>query len=159
MSNNIVKIVDSTNRLVVRLYGDAVETGVLKIDVGSLAYALNANGKVLGAGTDRIPCYSLYLRRAFYDVNSDLPAFVRIASSGDSPNTVATFSRTGSQAFDEGGMSTVVNCATTANSTGNLFLSTVGFQGNMAYSLVLDFRKEAKHFDQGQTADPKAFNR
>lgn len=159
MANSVVILSDSTTRTVIKLYGDAAEARTLKIDPGTLYGALNANGFIIGAGTDRLGGYSLYLQRAFYDISSDTNGLVRISNNGDVPNTIISFSKTGQYNFQEGGMGTVINCQSTANSTGNLSVEFTGAVGNTSYLLVLDFRKNPKHFDQGQTRDPAAFNR
>ena len=163
MANSVLTLVDATNRYVARFFGDTSEAQTLKIDPGALKYALNANGMIMGAATDRLKCYSLYLRRIMYDVQpGDTKGFLRISTNGDGPNTVWTLSSSGDIRFDEGGATCLLNvAATTANTNGNVFFTFATLPGsaNSAYSVLLDFRKEPTHYDQGQTADPKAFNR
>lgn len=158
MSNSTVILSDSTTRTVVKLYGDAAEARTLKIDPGTLYGALNANGYIIGAATDRLGGYSLNLQRVFADIASDMNGLIRLSTNGDTPNTIVSFSKNGNYDLQEGGTGTVVNCQSIANSTGNLFVEFTGAVGNTAYTLILDFRKNPKHFDQGQTRDPTAFN-
>lgn len=157
MANSIVKLVDSTNRLVIKLFGDSTETRALKIDTGALAYSLNVNNFILGAGTDRKTLYALSLRRAIYDIQQgDTSCFFRLSNDAATPNTILTFSEAGDMNLDIGGPASI-NCASGA-ANGNIFGEFI-CTGNAAYSIILDFRKEARHYDQGQTADPIAFNR
>lgn len=159
MASNVSIISDSTTRVVIKLYGDAAEARTLKIDPGSLYGALNANGYIIGAATDRLGGYGLNLQRVFADIASDTNGLVRLSTdSSNVPNTVLSLSKSGHSNFQDGGMGTVINCQTGAAATGNLFLEFTGAVGNSAYTLVLDFRKNPKHFDQGQTRDPIAFN-
>lgn len=155
MANSVTKLVDSTRRLVVKLDSNGAETNALKIDAGSLNYALNANGYILGTGSDRLASYGLELQKAFFSVNN--AGLVTLYTNGDAlfSNTILNLSYTGTFAFEEGGNAMKINCASlVANTTGNIYLTST-----TAYSLVLDFRKIPFGYDQGQTADPTAFNR
>lgn len=146
-------IIDSTKRLVIKLTGTTDETRVLKVDPGSLSNALNANGQII-TGTDRKSTYRMALRRVDYAVQS---GSVILETDGDAGNTIVTLS--GSNVLDMVGASEPYSIQTGAhaNSTGNVYLTTVGF-ANTAYTVIADFRKHPEDFDQGQTADPTAFN-
>lgn len=160
MAAQVTKLIDSTKRVVYRLISDVSEAKTLKIDAGSLNFALNTNNKILGTGTDRKSKYKLHLKRITYDVKSDVPgAYVLFSTDGDLGNNIITCSGHDDKRFSEGGDSFMIDCANVGNTTGNIFLTTIGFSGNCAYTVILDFKKEGGDFDQGQTADPKAFNR
>jgi hypothetical protein len=156
MANNSQKIIDSTRRVVYKFTGDAAETRVLKIDAGALAYALNANGYIM-TGSDRKSNYGLALKKVVHSISG---GYVEISTDGDAGNTIINLSGAGTMALAEGGDPISINCASYANSTGNIFLSMIGGSGAPAntYTVILDFRKLAYSYDQGQTADPKAFN-
>jgi len=160
MANSVQKIVDSNKKLVIKLWGDAAEPApVLKIDGGALAFALNANGRILGANTDRKSIYRMDLLKVVYDVQSgDSRGYVRLSWNGDNPNTLITLSGSGDLSFEEGGSIFSVNNSAVANSTGNLSLQTVGFSNNCAYSIFAVFKKNPGDYDQGQTASPRDFN-
>lgn len=159
MTNNITKLVESQKKYLVRLTGDVSEPRGLKIDAGALAFALNLNSKVMGIATDRKAQYRLYLKSITYDVQSGDPnGYIILSSDGDAGiNTIITLSKADHKDFNQGGEPYVIPAAA-ANSTGNIFLQTIGFQGNSAYTIIADFRKDARDYDQGQTADPVAFN-
>lgn len=156
MANNSQKLIDSTRRVVYKLTGDAAETRVLKIDAGALAYSLNANNYIM-TGSDRKSNYGLALKKVIHSVSG---GYVEISTDGDTGNTIINLSGAGTMALAEGGEPMTINCASYANSTGNIFLAMVGGSGSPAntYTVILDFRKLPYSYDQGQTADPKAFN-
>lgn len=156
MANTSQKLIDSTRRVVYKLTGDAAETRVLKIDAGGLAYALNANGYIMGAATDRLSQYGLSLKKVTYSVSG---GYLDISTNGDTGNTILNLSGSGTMTLTDGGESVTINCASYANSTGNIFLTMNGFTAGNSYSVILDFKKAAASYDQGQTADPTAFNR
>lgn len=156
MANSSVKILDTNNRVVYKFIGDAAETRTIKIDAGSLNFAMNANNYILGAGTDRKPKYRLNLRRLVYNT---FGGPIVISSDGDAAGqNILQVSGDGSMIFDEGA-GFVIDCAANANTTGNIFVGTQATGGNVAYTLIADFRKNPADYDQGQTADPTAFNR
>jgi len=156
MANNSQKLIDSTRRVVYKFTGDATEARTLKIDAGGLAYALNANGYII-TGSDRKSNYGLTLKKVIHSISGG--GYVEISTNGDTGNTIVNLGGSGTLAFDEGGGSVTINCASYANSTGNIFLTLTGGTGPVnTYTVLLDFRKLAYSYDQGQTADPRAFN-
>lgn len=161
MANSVTTIMDTQKKLLVKFTGDASEAATLKIDAGGLKFSLNANNQILGAGTDRKTAYHLYLKSLAYDVQSgDTRGYVKLfwdqAGLGANSNTLISLSGSGEQRFNNGGEPyTVPNANTTAS--GNVWLQTVGFSGNCAYTIIADFRKHPTDYDQGQTADPSAF--
>lgn len=160
MANSVQIISDTTRKVVVKLWGDASEPNpTLKVDAGLLAFALNANNRIASTpGTDRKSKYRLELAKVLYDVQSgDTRGYVKLMWNGDSPNTIITLSGSGELRFSEGSDVFTVNNAVAANSTGNVLLSTAGFNANCAYSIFATFKKNAGDYDQGQTADPTGF--
>jgi len=161
MANTSQKLIDSTRRVVYSFTGDAAEVRTLKINPGTLAFSMNANNRILGAGTDRKSQYRLALKKVIYSINGGpSDGFLQISTDGDaSPNTMLNLSGSGVMAFAEGGDDFTLAFPVAANSTGNIYFSTSTFFGNCSYSVIMDFRKNPADFDQGQTADPTAFNR
>jgi hypothetical protein len=45
------------------------------------------------------------------------------------------------------------------NSSGDILISTVGMKANDNFTLIIEVKKDGRDYDQGQTADPVAFNR
>jgi hypothetical protein len=164
MANSTTRIVDSTRRLVLKMHGDANEASILKVDPATLAFALNANSVIISAGADRRPQYRMALKKVYYDVQSgDSRGYVRVHTDGGAniANTLFTVSGTGTLSFrsDDGDSLAISTDQLGLSTTGNIFLTAVGFSGNAFYTIVADFKKDNRDFDAGQTADPKAFNR
>lgn len=160
MTAQVTKITDSNKRLVVRLIGDAAEARTIKIDAGSLNFALNTNNKLLGTGTDRKTKYRLFLKKITYDINGgDVRGYVLLSTDGDVGNNIITLSGADNKCFvDGGGDSFHIPISNIGNTTGNVFLQTFGFQGNCSYTIIADFRKDGADYDQGQSAIPRDFN-
>lgn len=153
MANTAVKLIDSNRRLLYSFTADGADGRGLKIDAGKLAYTLNANGIIDTTGTDRQSKYNLYLTKVIYSVNG--AGLVTVSTNGDATvNTILQLGGSGTMAFAEGGQNFIIDCAASANSTGNIFIGSTG-----PYSLILDFNKNKSQYDQGQTAMPTDFNR
>lgn len=153
MANTVVKVIDSNKRVLYALTADGADGRGLKIDAGKLNYTLNANGYIDTTGTDRQSKYNLYLSKVIYSVNG--AGLVTVSTNGDATvNTILQLGGSGTMAFTEGGQNFVIDCAASANSTGNIFVGSTG-----PYSLILDFNKNKSQYDQGQTAMPTDFNR
>jgi hypothetical protein len=153
MANTSTKLIDSNKRVLYSFTSDSAETRTIKIDAGKLNYTLNANGFIDTTGTDRQSKYSLLLTKAIYSVNG--AGLVTVSTNGDAVvNTILQLGGAGTMAFTEGGQNFVIDCAASANSTGNVFVGSTG-----PYTLILDFNKDRSQYDQGQTAMPTDFNR
>ena len=154
MAATISKIIDSQRKLVIKLTGDGAEGRTIKVDAGGLNFALNTNNQILGTGTDRKAQYRLHLKSVRYDVAGG--GYVVITGDGDAANALITMSTGNEFDFNEGGEPYTLNVCQVANATGNVYLQTVGTVNG--YTVIMDFRKNGQDFDQGQTADPMAFN-
>ena len=149
MTNTVVKIIDSNKRVVYKLVGDAAEARTLKIDAGKLNFALNTTNIIDTTGTDRKATYGLDLKRITYDVKG---SSIELSTSGDaSVNTFLILYGAGTMALDEGTNPMYINVSAVANSTGNVFLQSIGGAPtgvSNSYSIILDFRKNPAHYDQ-----------
>ncbi len=152
MANTSQKLVDSERRVVYKFTGNTAEAAVLKIDAGALNFALNANGQLLGSGTDRKSFYGLALKKVIYDVAPGQAAgngYVELYWTGTPNSTMITLSGVGKMDFAEGGDGIVIlNNATGAGANGNIGLQTVNFAATgCSYTIVADFRKIAKDYN------------
>lgn len=146
MANTIQKLIDTERRVVFKFTGNSAEASTIKIDAGSLNYALNANGQLLNGGTDRRSLYRLALKKVIYDVAPGQAAgngYVELYWTGTPNSTMVTLSGVGKMDFVEGGDGIiVVNDATGVGANGNVGLQTVNFAATgCAYTIVADFRK------------------
>ena len=158
-SNNVQKLKDTNKTAVFKLTGffdgTGEETNVLKIDTSTLTFAMNANNMIMSANTHPKPRYRAIPTRIWYDCNIK-NGWLKLnfdSSSGDA--TILAVGRGQAQ----------VDCTEAqvnrqeANSNGDIMLSTSGASGNDSYTIIVELRKDARDFDQGQTADPQAFNK
>lgn len=164
MANLIRKqnLVDNNRRTLVKIVfvsdGSTNEANTVFIDPGSFAFSMNANNKILGTRTDRKSTYRTTIKRITGDCVS-ASGVVRLKWHGDANSEIILFGKDGifSYEFDSMGDGAVLSNPE-ANSTGNVLISTSGFASGEGFTLFTDFRKDARDYDSGQTADPTAFN-
>jgi len=157
MANTTQKLIDTERRVVYKFTGNTAEPAVLKIDAGSLNFALNVNNQLLGSGTDRKNIYRLALKKVIYDVAPGQAAgngYVELYWTGTPNTTLVTLSGTGKMDFAEGGDGIVLlNNATGAGANGNVGLQTVNFASTgCAYTLIVDFRKNSEDYNPKLTS-------
>ena len=61
--------------------------------------------------------------------------------------------------FETSGDSAVFSNNESANANGTLLISSTTARNGDSLTLILDLKKDARDFDAGQTADPRAFNK
>jgi len=153
-------IIDTTKRALIKVVyiSDGTEdANTLLIDAGALAYALNANGQILGAGTDRISNYRTKIKRISGTAKSN--GYISLAWAGDTNSHIVLLS---DGAFDfnfdhQGDVASISNPE--ANATGNILISTPHAALDDHMTIFIDLKKDNNDYDAGQTADPVAFNR
>jgi len=161
---NILKghrLIDSTKRTLVKYVflsdGTALANNIL-VDVSSLAFALNTNGKIMSSNTDQRPAYRTTIKRIFG--NAKVNSYITLQWAGDSNNEIATIS-TG--AFDYDFMSmgdgAVIPWSSDANMSGDILLTINNNKNNDAFTIFIDLKKDNNDYDAGQSADPYAFNK
>lgn len=136
------------------------------IDVSTLAFALNANGKIMTSNTDPKQSYRIQVQRVWGTVgipNGYLSLQWETTTPGTANQEMAVIT---SEYFDfnmtdiSGLGGNLFNPETNlANTSGNILISTKGVTANSNYTLFFQITKEPADYDQGQTADPIAFNR
>ena len=164
---NIIKqhILVDTNRVAVVKYVGLIDNtamaNTLLLDVSQLRYALNTNGKIMTGNTDYKTVYKTSIKRAWGHAGlKDGYAVLKWAGRNGSANTeIMTFH---DGAFDYNfasmGSQGSIPIQDVANSTGDIVISLFGNNNNDSFTLFLELHKDGSDFDQGQTADPTAFN-
>lgn len=155
------KLVDTTKRALAKfvIISDGTqEANTVLLDVSALAFSLNANGMILGAGTDQKSTYRTTVKRVFGTVASN-NAIIRLKWHGDANSEMLAF---GSGGFDfnfesMGDVAVITNPE--ANSSGDILITTTGLTAGEAATIFIDVKKDNRDYDAGQTADPYAFNR
>jgi len=155
------KIVDTTKRAVIKytIVSDGNnEANTRLIDVSGLAYSLNTNGYIMTGNTDTKDNYRTTIKRIFSSLSTS-DAHIRLQWEGDANGDIVTI---GSGTTDcDFGIShdgvTISNPET--NPTGDILITTKGFDTNTVATIIIDLKKDNRDYDAGQTADPVAFNR
>ena len=155
------KIIDSNKRALIKyvIVSDGTQnSNTVLVNVSSLAFALNANGYIMQSGVDPKTKYNTTIKRIHGQVAAST-AKIKLQWQGDSNSEIVTF---GSGSFDYdfqsmGDGATIPNPE--SNSNGHILISTFNLAANDLMTIFIDLKKNGSDYDQGQAADPYAFNR
>lgn len=165
------RLVDTQDKAVIKLTGrfdSSTQDQNVRVDVSTLAYALNANSYIMTSNTHPKALYRTFVTAIMYDVNiaNGYLAIQWQGAEGDpTGNTDMYVLHSGQHSLlvdDTRYTSTIPNptvATDSANTNGDIIFRTVGAAANDSYSVVLVLKKDARDYDKGQTADPTAFNR
>lgn len=148
------RLVDGTDRAVISLTGIFDGSQLANntiIDVSTLRNALNANGFIMSANTDPKTLYRTTIKKINYSLSDGT---LRINWQNSTGNIAAWYVPAGS-----GEVNLSIANPDTANSSGDIQVTSQGTNANSRYSLVVTLKKDPRDFDAGQTADPAAFNK
>jgi hypothetical protein len=160
------RIVDTNRRALIKFVcvSDGTQfSNATLIDVSTLAYALNANGYIMSSDTDQKSTYRTTISRikGATNIGPDSTGYLKLQWHGDSNSEIIVVSNDSfdysGEAWGGVGHGTFPNPE--ANSSGDILISTYGMKANDNFTLFVEVRKESGDYDQGQTADPAAFNR
>ena len=164
---NVIKehiLVDTNRTTVVKYVGLLDNTAMsnnLLLNVSQLAYSLNTNGKIMTGGVDAKTTYRTSLKRIWGQGGlKDGRAVLKWQGTSGKANTeICTFH---DSMFDYNfasmGSPGSIPVQDVANSTGSIVLSLDGNNNNDSFTLFIELHKDGRDYDQGQTADPTAFN-
>ena len=155
------KIIDSNKRALIKyvIVSDGTQnSNTVLVNVSSLAFALNANGYIMQSGVHPKTKYNTTIKRIHGQVAAST-AKIKLQWQGDSNSEIVTF---GSGSFDYdfqsmGDGATIPNPE--SNSNGHILISTINLAANDLMTIFIDLKKNGSDYDQGQAADPYAFNR
>jgi hypothetical protein len=155
------KIIDSNKRALIKyvvIADGSQNSNTVLVNVSTLAFALNANGYIMQSGVHPKTKYNTTIKRVYGQVAA-ANAKMKLQWQGASNSEIITF---GSGSFDYdfqsmGDGATIPNPET--NSSGDVLISTAGLSSGDLVTLFVDLKKDGQDYDQGQTADPYAFNR
>lgn len=155
------KLVDTNRRTVVKYVAsvDTVSANNLLLDVSNLAYSLNANGKIMSSNTHPKSVYRNNIKRIWGQGHFKSKGYVTLLWAG--ANTDSIISIGDGQFdynFDAEGLTASIGIKDVANSTGDILYTTAGVAAGDGFTLFVDLKKNGSDYDQGQTADPTAFN-
>jgi hypothetical protein len=163
-----VTLIDSTRRGRVLLNGQfdgasGQESQSIKINTWGLSGALStaANGTQLlaGNGSPR-SAYNIAISRIEYTIAPG--GMVNLAWQGTTNTQFATLFGSGELEVASRGIDFTLDPSLGVGGapghTGNVVLTTLGLGANSGYTIMIDYKKDPKAFDQGQIARPKDFN-
>lgn len=155
------RIIDTNKRALIKwvYISDGVQNAnTTLLDVSTLNYAMNTNNKIMSSGVDKKSNYRVNIKRIMGSIHTKNKgtAMLQWHGSANSPIAIASDSFIDFN-FDALGDGAVIPNPE-ANTNGNLLITTTGLQAGDAFTLFIDLRKDARDYDQGQTADPVAFN-
>lgn len=167
MANILYKqvLVDTNRRALVKWVGvsdGTTEANTLLLDVSTLAYSLNANNQILGTGSDKKSLYRTSIKRIYGQGVFKNKGHIFLKWQGTPGSANTPFISIGDGHFDYNfdveGMTASIPIVDAANSTGNIVFSSVGNSNGDALTMFIELKKDGRDYDQGQTADPTAFN-
>lgn len=160
MANGISehKLVDTNRRSLVKYVGtvDSAAANVVLLDVSSLALSLNTNGKIMSSNTDIKSLYRTQIKRIWGQGHFKSAGYVTLRWGGANSEICTIGNGQFDYNFDAEGLTASIP-ANTAGS-GDINYSTTGVAAGDAFTLFIDLKKDGRDYDQGQTADPIAYN-
>ena len=153
-------LVDSNRRTVIKIVGSGGgDSNASLVVAANLAFATNATGVISKVNPKRLNRVSI--KRVWGQGGlKDGRAILKWQGTNTHSNTeICTFH---DSMFDYNfasmGSQGSIPIEDVANSTGNIVLSLDGNNLNDSFTLFLELHKDGRDYDQGQTADPAAFN-
>jgi hypothetical protein len=152
------KLIDNNRIALVKYVAtvDSAAANVVLLDVSSLAYSLNTNGKIMSSNTDIKSLYRTQIKRIWGHGHYKSGGYTSLRWGGT--NTEICHVGTGQFDFnfDAEGMTGAIPANTAG--TGDIVYSTTGVAAGDVFTLFIELKKDGRDYDQGQTADSAAFN-
>lgn len=135
---------------------DTAAANVTLVDVSSLAYSLNTTSKIMTGNTDTRLNYRTTIKKIYGQAKAN--AYVKLQWQGSTNTEIITIT-TGDFNYnlDDLGGGNITNTET-LGSNGDILFSVIT-PATDTLTLFIDLKKDGIDYDQGQTADPAAFNR
>jgi hypothetical protein len=164
MANKLIeeRMVDSNKRALLKyvyVSDGTAEANTLLIDTSTLAFSMNANNQIMASNTHAKGAYRVSVKRiaGAARVNSAISLSWR-----SSTNTEFATIQTGSFDYSLGGAGTggglMIN-PMAAGANGDILITVRTPLAGDTFTMFVELVKNPADYDQGQTADPIAFNR
>jgi len=157
------KVVDNHNRAllkyVIRFDGNPT-ANVLLVNASQLVYAMNTSNRIMSSNTNIKSTYRTTIRRIFGQGQFKSGYSIALGWQSDANSDIVTIgSGMFDYNFDPQGLSAAISPPAIANTTGNIVISNVGsVAASDTVTIFIDLKKDNRDYDNGQTADPMAFN-
>ena len=158
------KVIDNHNRALLKYvirFDGSTTANTLLVNASQLAYAMNTSNKIMSSNTNPKSIYHTTIRRIFGQGQFKSGYGVALGWQSDANTDIVTI---GGGMFDYGfdsqGLSAAIPIPNnTANLNGNIVISNIGsVASGDAVTIFIDLKKDNRDYDNGQTADPAAFN-
>lgn len=154
------RIVDNNKRALLKyvMMLDTAAANITLVDASTLRFALNANSQIMSSNTHPRSEYRTTIKRIFGTARAN--AYIKLQWQGATNTEIVTINN-GPFDFDFHSMGdgAVVGTTETSGQNGDILVTIVTPSSADAATIFIDLRKNQSDFDQGQTADPAAFNR
>lgn len=152
------KLIDNNRRALVKYVAtvDSAAANVVLLDVSSLAYSLNTNGKIMSSNTDIKSLYRTQIKRIWGHGHYKSGGYTSLRWGGTNTEICHVGAGQFDFNFDAEGMTGAIPANTAG--TGDIVYSTTGVAAGDVFTLFIELKKDGRDYDQGQTADSAAFN-
>jgi len=164
MANKIIeeRLVDSNKRALLKyvyISDGTAEANTLLIDTSSLAFSMNANNQIMASNTHAKAAYRVGIKRLY---GSAKVANTVSLAWRSSTNTEFMTIQSGSFDYSFAGAGTgggIITNPMAASANGDVLLNVRSPAVGDSFTVFVELVKNGSDYDQGQTADPIAFNR
>ena len=150
-------LVDTNRHSVIKVVGTGGGDANVKLVVAAnLSYAINATGVISTANPKRLN--RVAIKRVWGHGQMGVANNVTLRWGGNTNTSIVSFGHGAFDFnFDMGSTAGTIEIPDQANCTGDIvFSSTAG--ATDSWTIFIDLKKDGRDYDQGQTADPAAFN-
>lgn len=148
-------LVDTNRRALIKVVGTGGGDSNTLILVSDLAYALNTSGQIMTSGVDKRSVYRHQIKRIWGQGQMAQGKSVVLKWGGNNDYIVSFGDGQFDYNFDAEGLAAAIPLS--GNTSGDIvYTSTAG--ATDSWTLFIDLKKDGRDYDQGQTADPTAFN-
>lgn len=154
------RIIDNNKRALLKyvMLLDSAAANVTLVDVSSLAYSLNANSQIMSGNTHTRSNYRTRISRIFGQARAN--AYIKLQWQGSTNTEIITIHNGSFDVnFESMGNGATIPTTETLGANGDILFTVVTPSSADAATIFIDLKKDGNDYDQGQTADPAAFNR
>ena len=151
-------LVDSNRRTVIKIVGSGGgDSNASLVVAANLAFATNATGVISKVNPKRLNRVSI--KRVWGQGQITVGKAVTLQWGGNANSSIVTFGNGPfDYTFDSESSPGIINIPDEANCTGDIVFTSTAVAGE-TWTLFIDLKKDGRDYDQGQTADPIAFNK
>lgn len=154
------RIIDNNKRALIKyvMMIDSAAANVTLVDASTLRFAKNTNGYIMSSNTDPMSEYRSTVKRIFGSARAN--GYIKLQWQGSTNTEIVTINN-GSfdYNFEAMGDGATIGTTEAAGQNGDILVTIVTPSSADAATIFIDLRKNQSDYDQGQTADPAAFNR